>query len=80
MTTPLIFPQDFNECMHAIVPGASQWTAPTNGKIVISIVGGGYGLYGDGINTFEMYDFRESDVQGHLSTDEINEHLLNNPL
>ena len=48
--------------------------------VQISIVGGGHGLYGDGVKTFEMYDFRESDVQGYLSVDEINMHLAKNPI
>lgn len=80
MTTP-VFPQDFNVKAHPVVPGATHWTYPTSGDTVISVVGGGdFGLYGDGINTFEMYDFRESEPQGYLTSDEINEHLVNNPI
>jgi len=80
MTTPK-FPEDFHMKIHPVVPGATQWTYAPEGKdTVISIVGGGYGLYGDGLRTFEMYDFREDGPQGHLLVEEINEHLQNNPI
>jgi hypothetical protein len=50
-----------------------------DGKTIISVIGGGFGHYGDGVTTFEMYDFREEDPQGYLTVDEINEHLKQNP-
>ena len=50
-----------------------------DGEVLISIVGGGSGLYGDGVRTFEMFDFREDEPQSYLLEDEINEHLKNNP-
>lgn len=76
------FPESFSVEAHGVVDGATHWKLnhPKTGNIVISIVGGGYGLYGDGINTFEMYDLREDEPRGYLSIDEINEHLKNNPL
>lgn len=80
MTTPK-FPQDFREKSHPVVPGATQWTyAPKDQDTVISIVGGGYGLYGDGVRTFEMFDFREDGPQGYLTEEEINEHLEAHPI
>jgi hypothetical protein len=78
-STP-IFPDDFTYKSHRIVPGASQWTLKDNDDDVVISVVGGSGLYGDGVNTFEMYDFREDEPQGYLSEDEINEHLKANPL
>lgn len=79
MKTPK-FPQDFRERSHPVVPGATQWTYPPDKDTVISIVGGGYGLYGDGVRTFEMYDFREDGPQGYLTSEEINEHLEAHPI
>ena len=75
-----VFPQDFLRKAHQVVSGATQWVYPTTGDAVISIAGGGYGLYGDGVRTFEMFDFRDDEPQGYLLEDEINEHLRNNPI
>ena len=75
----LIFPYDFERTTHQMVPGATQWHW-TNNDITISIVGGGQGLMGDGVVSFEMYDFREDDVQGYLNVDEINAHLKKFPV
>jgi len=77
----LVFPDSFKRKSHPVIPGATQWTlANKDGRVIISIVGGGMGLYGDGVRTFEMYDSREDDVQGHLLIEEINQHLAENPL
>jgi len=75
----LIFPQDFERITHQVVPGATQWYW-TNGDIKISIVGGGQGLMGDGVVSFEMWDFREADVRGYLNLKEINKHLKKFPV
>jgi hypothetical protein len=75
----LIFPYDFERTTHKMVPGATQWLWK-NDDITISIVGGGQGLYGDGVVSFEMYDFREDDVQGYLTVEEINNHLKRFPI
>jgi hypothetical protein len=71
----LTFPESFEKKKHSVIFGATQWTYSENGAVVISVVGGGIGLYGDGINTFEMYDFRQEQPQGYLSIEEINEYL-----
>jgi hypothetical protein len=68
------FPEDFREVAHPI-KGARRWIFEE-----ISVVGGGVGIYGDGINTFEMWDFREPQPQGYLTKEEINLHLQDNPL
>jgi len=77
---PIRFPEDFLHSSHQNVPGASRWVYPKTGDTVISIVGGGYGLYGDGVRTFEMYDFRDEEPQGYLTREEINAHLEANPV
>lgn len=79
MTT---FPESFSVNAHQLVPGADQWKLyyPNTDRVAISVVGGGFGLNGDGIDTFEMWDFRESDPQGYLTASEINEHLQKYPV
>lgn len=74
----LRFPEDFKKSAHQLGSGV-QYVWPQDRDAEISIVGGHWGLYGDGITTFEMYDFREGDIQGHLTIDQINKHLKNNP-
>ena len=84
MKTIIKFPKDFKNKPHAAVLGATQWTVGTLDKpdeIIISIVGGiDSGLYGNGITSFEMWDFREEEPKGWLTIEEINEHLKNNPI
>lgn len=48
---------------------------PVNGKWY-SVVGGGVGLYGDGVNTFEVWGDDMDDVIGWLTKDEVEEWLL----
>lgn len=75
------FPDDFTKESHVNVPNATQWKLYNNdNEVIISIVGGGLGLYGDGVKTFEMYDFREDGPQGYMSIEEINQHLNDNPI
>jgi len=87
------FPDDFEVSPHSIIPGAKQWSlkVPDDspiietsdfiaGQTIISVVGGGMGLYGNGVTTFEMWDYREDDIHGHLSAEDINTHLEKNPL
>lgn len=42
----------------------------------ISIVGGGFGLYGDGVNTFEIWRSCDSDVKGYLTPEEVTEQMI----
>ena len=42
----------------------------------ISVVGGGIGLYGDGVNTFEIWRSCDSDVKGHLTKEEVTEEMI----
>ena len=42
----------------------------------ISVVGGGTGLYGNGVSTFEAWASWQDDVQGWLSKDEVTELML----
>lgn len=68
------FPQSFTINIHPVVPGATQWLF-RKGEKTISIVGGGMGLYGDGVESFEMYDFDEDGPRGYQTVEEINEYL-----
>lgn len=74
------FPEDFTVKNHQTVQNAKQWLLKKDNEIIISIVGGGYGLYGNGIDTFEMWDYREDRPRCYLTKDEINTHLQNNPI
>lgn len=75
------FPEDFKKRMHPVVPGGTQWQLLNDeGECIISVVGGGMGVHGDGVTSFEMYDFREDGPRGYLDAEEINEHLKANPL
>jgi hypothetical protein len=42
----------------------------------ISVVGGGYGLYGDGVTTFEIWRSCDGDVKGHLTKEEVSEEMV----
>ena len=66
------FPNDFRGQPHAL-PGSFQWRPKEETDVFISIVGGGFGLYGDGVNTFEIMIGDE--VTGWQTAEEINELL-----
>lgn len=42
----------------------------------ISVVGGSYGLYGDGETTFEIWRSCDEDVQGWLTAEEVTEKMI----
>ncbi len=42
----------------------------------ISVVGGGYGLYGDGVTTFEIWRSCDGDVKGYLTAEEVTEEMV----
>lgn len=69
------FPKDFTEEDHQLIPNAKQWLLKKDNEIIISIVGGGYWLNDDGVNTFEMWDFKEDFPRSNLTISEINNHL-----
>ena len=75
------FPQDFTKEFHPLIPGAVQYKLyDTDGSRLFSVVGGGMGLYGDGVTTFEMYSDLAGDVVlTHATADEINEYLSEGP-
>ena len=75
------FPQDFTKQFHPLIPGAVQYKLyDTDGSRLYSVVGGGMGLYGDGVTTFEMYsDLVDDVVLTHATADEINEYLSEGP-
>jgi len=78
-TTTIMFPRDFQKKIHPAIYNVTQWIYSKDDKVLVSIVGGGLGINGDGIRTFEMWDFRDDEPKGYLLEDEINEHLKNNP-
>jgi hypothetical protein len=91
MATIPKFPEDFSKRSHPVVKRAAQYLYPPLDPSVrfinketttISIVGGGTGLYGDGVTTFELMDNREGkdDVLGYQTIEEINQYLQDNPI
>ena len=83
-----VFPDDFYKRRHAIcdelsfASGGENWQwllhAP-NGEALISVVGGVFpGLHGNGVDTFEMWDFSESSPRGYMTAEQINAHLQEN--
>ena len=75
--TTLTFPEDFVKVTHLL--GGVQWL-DNRESTNFSIVGGAKGSYGDGIRTFEMWDYREEGPRGYLTTEQINKHLKDNPI
>lgn len=70
------FPKDFKKKKHPIVKDSYQWLLhDANGIVIISIIGGGFGQYGDGKTTFEMFDFSEENPRGYMSKQDINAYL-----
>lgn len=69
------FPQDFKKVKHNVIRNATRWVLHENGRIVLSVIGGGLGVMGDGVDTFEMMDFRDGEVYGHITADEINKYI-----
>lgn len=70
------FPEDFEAKRHPFIMGAMQWLLKDDeDNIIVSIVGGGRGLYGDGVTTFEMWDYSQDAPVGWQSKEEINDYL-----
>ena len=81
--TVIKFPEDFKKIPHHAIPGATQWLFEYNNDTneMISVVGGGYGLHGDGKTTFEMWDTKNMDEpEGYMTTDDINQWLNDHPV
>lgn len=79
----LKFPEDFTKLKHRVIPGATQWLFEYNNDTneMISIVGGGFGLHGNGKTTFEMWDTKNMhDPQGYMTTDDIQQWLDEHPV
>ena len=72
----LKFPDDFTSEQHRF--GGIHYKYSLFNELKISIVFG-RSFYSNGIDTYEMWDYREGDPQGYLSIEQINEHLKNNP-
>ena len=69
------FPESFLKKPHSF-PGATQWLLrESKGRVAISVIGGVRGLYGDGVLTFEIWDFKEDDVRGYMTKEQINDHI-----
>ena len=74
---PIIHFENLKFKPHPLGFGGIQATGhfPINGKWY-SVVGGREGLYGDGVNTFEVWGDDMDDVIGWLTIDEVEAWLL----
>lgn len=74
---PIIHFENLEFKPHRLGGGAIQATGhfPINNKWY-SVVGGREGLYGDGVNTFEVWGSDMDDVMGWLTVDEVEDWLL----
>jgi hypothetical protein len=74
---PIIYFDNLEFKPHRLGRGAVQATGkfPVNEKWY-SVVGGGIGLYGDGITTFEVWGDDMDDPMGWLTIDEVEDWLL----
>lgn len=61
---------------HKVAPGAVQAIMEFDNGHRISVVGGGDGLYGDGVNTFEIWRSVDGDVKGYLTPDEVTDEMI----
>ena len=81
--TVLRFPDDFKKKAHHCIPGAVQYLyeLEDDKDNMVSIVGGGFGIHGDGVRTFEMWDTKNMyDPTGYMTSEEINQWLLDFPI
>ncbi len=60
---------------HGVVPNAKQAYIKFGDKW-ISIVGGGSGLYGDGVTTFEVWTSEIEDPIGYVSSKDVTQEIL----
>lgn len=76
-TNPIIYFENLEFKPHPNGMGGVQARGnfPINGKWY-SVVGGRIGLYGDGVNTFEVWGEDMDDVLGWLSKTEVEEWLI----
>ena len=56
--------------------GGKQAIMQFDNKHRISVVGGRYGIYSDGVNTFEIWRSCDSDVKGYLTPEEVTEEMV----
>lgn len=56
--------------------GGKQAIMQFDNKHRISVVGGRYSIYGDGVNTFETWRSCDSDVKGYLTPEEVTEEMV----
>ena len=61
---------------HGNIGGATHAKMTFENGHKISVVGGGMGLYGDGVNTFEIWRSCDEDIKGHLTKEEVTEQMI----
>jgi hypothetical protein len=68
--------EDLEFKSHGNIGGATHAKMIFENGHKISVVGGGMGLYGDGVNTFEIWRSCDEDIKGHLTKEEVTEQMI----
>ena len=68
--------EDLEFKSHGNIGGATHAKMIFENGHKISVVGGGMGLHGDGVNTFEIWRSCDDDVQGWLTPEEVTEGMV----
>jgi hypothetical protein len=61
---------------HSVVPNAVHAVAEFANGHRISVVGGGFGIHGDGVETFEIWRSCDSDVDCYLTKEEVTQKMI----
>ena len=61
---------------HSTITGAIHAKINFENGHRISVVGGGFGIHGDGVNTFEIWRSCDEDVQNYLTKEEVTQQMI----
>jgi hypothetical protein len=68
--------KDLNFQPHRNGMGGRQAIIKFNNGHRMSVVGGGIGVYGDGVTTFEIWRSCDDNVKGYLTAEEVTEEMV----
>lgn len=61
---------------HGMVSGAIHSIMTFENGHKISVVGGGFGIHGDGLDTFEIWRSCDDGVEGYLTKQEVTDRMI----
>lgn len=81
--TPAVFPVSFESQAHPYCKECTTYRLydPYGDDTLIMVLGGGFGVKGDGITTFELVDYRfdGGEPMEFVTAEEINRYLITKP-